>query len=478
VKRTGSVTTPKGSIGIAAATAIGIGGMMGAGLYTLLGSAAGTTGVWLPLAFVVGGAVSFFSVYSYAHLGVRFPSRGGAAQFLVECFGDGLTAGGLNIFQFLAWVIAMALYAAGFAGYVLDLLPGDLPGWTAKPIAVGLILALVGVNLLGTRLVGRAQTVIIVFELLILGTFAAAGLSQTHVAHFEAGGGDGIIGIFFGAGLLYVCFEGFGVVANTAGDMADPRRQLPKAMYAALAIVLLVYVLVSTAVVGTLSLGSIAGAEGHVLDEAAKAVLGRVGWVAMGCAALVATASAVNATMFGDANLAFQVARDGELPRQFDRRIWLGGTGSLFAAAGLTAVFVVAFPLAAIGQMASLAFLIVYGMVSFGHLRIRHETGARTWMLVAAVALNAGLFLLLFIYTLYRGSWTTSATLLATLMISFAAEAAYRRRTGRRLRHTAPPQNDATTDSQTRRADRPAPRSAPAAGAGGHTVGERRPTHT
>jgi hypothetical protein len=92
-----------GSITVAGATAIGVGGMMGAGLYTLVGLASTTAGVWVPLAFLVGGAVSVFSVYSYAKLGARYPSRGGAAQFLIRCFGDGVIAGGLNIFQFLGW---------------------------------------------------------------------------------------------------------------------------------------------------------------------------------------------------------------------------------------------------------------------------------------------------------------------------------------------------------------------------------------
>jgi amino acid transporter len=122
-------TGPKGSgsITVASATAIGVGGMMGAGLYTLVGLASTTAGVWLPLAFLVGGVVTVFSVYSYAKLGARYPSRGGAAQFLIKCFGDGVIAGGLNVFQFLGWIIAMALYCAGFAGYLRALLPWHTP---------------------------------------------------------------------------------------------------------------------------------------------------------------------------------------------------------------------------------------------------------------------------------------------------------------------------------------------------------------
>jgi amino acid transporter len=422
------------SISTVAATAIGVGGMMGAGLYTLVGLAATTAGVWVPLSFLVGGFVALFSVYSYAKLGAAFPSRGGAAQFLVQGFGDGIVAGGLNVFQFLGWVIAMALYAAGFAGYAADLLPGDLGGWAVKAIAVGLIAVMVGVNLIGAKVVGHAETAIVAVELVILVAFVVVGATAAHVGNFTASGGDGPIGVLFGAGLLYVTFEGFGVVTNSAGEMRDPSKQLPRAMYSALGIVLAVYVLVSTVIVLTLKLPAIDANQGHVLAEAARAVAGRPGFVIVGAAALMATASAVNATLFGDANLAFQVSKDGELPAVFARGVWGGGTAALFIAAGLTAVAVVVFPLSAVGQMASLAFLIVYGMVSVGHLRVRHQTGARRSLLITAVALNAALFMLLLGYTVHTGPASTWLTLFGALGFSFAFEAIYRSRTGRRFR--------------------------------------------
>lgn len=431
---TGSAARPAGSISTASATAIGVGGMMGAGLYTLVGLASTTAGVWVPLSFVVGGFVCLFSVYSYARLGATFPSRGGAAQFLVQGFGDSVVAGGLNVFQFLGWVIAMALYAAGFAGYAVDLLPGSPPGWLGKVIALSLLAVMVGVNLVGAKVVGRAETVVVGVELVILAAFVVLGLAKADVSHFSTPLPEGPIGVLFGAGLLYVTFEGFGVVTNSAGEMQDPRRQLPRAMYGALGIVLVVYVLVSTIIVTTLSLPAIEAAQGHVLAEAGQAVAGRIGFVIIGAAALLATASAVNATLFGDANLAFQVAKDGELPAVFERGVWHGGTVSLFAAAGLTAVVVLLFPLSAVGQMASLAFLIVYGMVSVGHLRIRRQTGAHRGMLIAAVVLNAALFLLLFGYTVHTGPASTWLTLIGALAASFLIETVYRRRTGRRLR--------------------------------------------
>ncbi|PWJ26751.1 amino acid:proton symporter (ABT family) [Branchiibius hedensis] len=429
----GADAPKKGAITVASATAIGVGGMMGAGLYTLVGLAATTAGVWIPVAFLVGGFVSLFSVYSYAKLGAKFPSRGGAAAFLIRCFGDGLIAGGLNIFQFLGWIIAMALYAAGFAGYARDLLPFDTPDWSGKVIGVALVVVLVGVNMIGSKLVGRSELFVIGIELAIIAIFVVASFFKADPDRFHQVGGDGVIGILFAAGLLYVTYEGFGVVTNSAGDMKNPAKELPRAMYQALAIVIVVYVLVSALIVMLLPLSGIVENQGHVFAEAGRAALGHVGFVVIGAAALLATASGVNATLFGDANLAFTVAKEGEMPEDFARGVWHSGTWGLLIAGGLTCAFVVFFPLSAVGQMASLAFLIVYGTVSLGHLRLADQTGAKRWLLWLAVILNLALFCLLLGYAIHTGPASTWITLLVVLVFSFVAEYVYRRITGRHL---------------------------------------------
>jgi amino acid transporter len=427
-------TTGGGSITVASATAIGVGGMMGAGLYTLIGLASTTAGVWLPVAFLVGGAVSVFSVYSYAKLGARYPSRGGAAQFLIRCFGDGVIAGGLNVFQFLGWIIAMALYCAGFAGYIRALLPWETPEWSGKLIGIGLIVAVVFVNMMGSKLVGRSELFVVTIELAILAVFAVFGLMKSDPGRFADNGDHNWLGVLFAAGLLYVTYEGFGVVTNSADDMKNPAKELPRAMFVALGIVVVVYVVISAIVVMTMSLPALDASQGHVLSDAGAAVMGHVGFVIIGTAALLATASGVNATMFGDANLGFMVAKSGELPSDFTRGVWRGGNVGLLIAAALTALFVVFFPLSAVGSMASLAFLIVYGTVSAGHLRVYRETGAKRWLLVLAIALNLALFLLLLGYTIHTGPASTWITLLAVLALSFVFEVGYRKRTGRTLK--------------------------------------------
>lgn len=429
-----SATPGAASITVSSAIAIGVGGMMGAGLYTLLGLASVTAGVWLPVAFLVGGAVTIFSVYSYAKLGAKYPSRGGAAQFLIRCFGDGVIAGGLNVFQFLGWIIAMALYCAGFAGYVRALLPWETPEWSGKVIGIGLIVAVVLIDMVGSKLVGRSELFVVTIELAILAVFAVFGLMKADPSRLAANGDPHWLGVLFAAGLLYVTYEGFGVVTNSAGDMKNPAKELPRAMFTALAIVIVVYIVISAIVVMTLSLPTMDADQGHVLSTAGGATMGHIGFVVIGIAALLATASGVNATMYGDANLAFMVAKTGELPADFTRGVWRGGTIGLLVAAVLTALFVVFFPLAAVGSMASLAFLIVYGTVSAGHLRVCRDTGAKPWLLVLAVVLNAALFALLLGYTVHTGPASTWITLLAVLVLSFVFEIVYRKRTGRSLK--------------------------------------------
>jgi tellurite resistance protein len=208
----------------------------------------------------------------------------------------------------------MALYASGFSGYARDLLPWETDEWVGKAIGVGLIALVVLVNLVGAKIVGRSEQVVISVELVILVVFVVLAFSKGDWSRFGQHGGDGALGVLSAAGLLYVCYEGFGVVTNSAGDMADPRRELPRALYLAVGVVMAIYVAVSVAIVVVMRLAEIDASSGHVLAEAGRAVLGRAGFLVVGVAALLATSSAVNATMFGSANLAYVVAKRGELP--------------------------------------------------------------------------------------------------------------------------------------------------------------------
>ena len=403
---------------------------MGAGLYTLLGLASASAGAWLPVSFAVAGFAALFSVYSYAKLGATFPSSGGAAQFIRVELGHGTLSGGVNVFQFVAYLIATSLYAAGFAEYVGAVAGGDLPSWAGKAIGAGVVVVFAAVNLFGSRLVGRAETVIIAIETVILIAFVVLGLFKADPERVTSAASPGVVGIITGAALLYVTYQGFGVVANASGQMRTPRKELPRAMFSALAIVGVIYVVVSALVVALVPMTQILADSGHVLADAGEAVAGRAGFVIISAAAILATASAVNATIFAASSIGADLAVNRQLPAEMEREIDRRIPVALVVSAVVVVLLVLFFPLSAVGQMTSLAFLVVYGMVSAGHLRLRHKTGARAWPLVLAVLINSALFIALLVDTVRTGPATTWITLLAALAGSFVFAFALRRRTG------------------------------------------------
>ena len=323
-----------------------------------------------------------FSVYSYSKLGMKYPDRGGAAKFLLKEFGDGLLAGGMNVFQYIGWIIAMASYATGFAEYACQLLGKSSSGWLGKAISIGIVIVVVAINIMGSKQVARAQMAIIAFELLILLSFVAVGLTKLHVPTITSSNSGNIVGILSAAGLLYVTYEGFGVVTNAAGSMVNPKKQLPQALFFSLGIVMVIYIVASVVVMMTLGVQCAVANQGHVLATAGKLVLGNWG---------------------------------------------------LFITSLIVCIFVVIFPLSAVGEVASLAFLLVYAMVNLGHLRIAGQTGAKRWILICSVVLNLALFALLFIQTILNHETLTWISVIALLIISFLVELAWRKKNKRNL---------------------------------------------
>src|SRR5215204_1666050 len=165
---TGAAPSTPGGLGLPAAVSIGVGGMIGAGIFSILGVVAAVSGTALPLSFIIGGVVALLAAYSYVKLGVRYPSAGGSVQFLVQGLGGGVLTGGLNIFQYIAYVISIALYASGFAGYAMTFLPDDTPSIVERLFAAGIIVLFTAVNFLGSAVMGKAESVIVAIKVLIL----------------------------------------------------------------------------------------------------------------------------------------------------------------------------------------------------------------------------------------------------------------------------------------------------------------------
>ncbi len=218
-----------GQIGLVAAVSIGIGGMVGAGIFSILGVVAAAAGNAMWLAFAIGGVVALLSTYSYARLGAAFPSAGGAVHFLVKGFGDGVPAGGLNLFMWAGYIISLALYATAFGSYAATFFTDAPSPLLLKSLAVGSVLLLTLVNAFGAKLLGRSETLIVGIKVAILVLFAAVGLCFIRPANLSVALWPSAQSILYGSGVLFIGYEGFGLVTNAAGDMRNPRLLLPRA---------------------------------------------------------------------------------------------------------------------------------------------------------------------------------------------------------------------------------------------------------
>jgi amino acid transporter len=279
--------------------------------------------------------------------------------------------------------------------------------------------------------------VIVIIKVTILVFFIVGAFFSIDPDRLSPSGWPNGVDIIFGAGILFVGYEGFGLITNAAGDMVNPKRELPRAIYIAVAIVISIYVLVAIGVIGNLPLPELESAQDYALAEAAKPFLGEFGFKLIAIAALLSTSSAVNATLFGASNVSYQIARDGQLPSTFTKARWNRHIEGLFITAGLSVVFVLGFDLGPIAMMASAAFLIVYAAVNAAHLKVRSQTGARTWVVVASLVACVAMFVLLMVYIVRKAPAAAWITLLATLAAAFAIEVVYRARTGRRFRTLA-----------------------------------------
>jgi amino acid transporter len=418
-------STASQKISLFSATALGIGGMMGAGLFSLLGTASMHAGTHIPLAFLLGAIAASFSVYSYAKLGATFPSSGGAATFTVMSFGPGIISGGLNTFQYIAYLIAAALYAAGFSEYTNTLLGSSLSPTEIKIVGAVIVILCAGINLLGTDIVGKAETLAIGFVTIALLVFSAGGIHTANFQHFEMSSWS-IDGIAIATGVLYINYQGFGVVTNSSNAMQEPQRELPLAMFSALILVTIAYVLVSTAVVLLLSPSQMLKFNGHVLADAAQIVAGKMGFVVIATSALLACAAALNATIFAASNIAADMAKKSSISKILGDAILTTQMRALSVSALIVIALVLAFPLDVVGKMASLAFLLVYAAITFGHIKVHKQTGAKLWPLWSAIIVNLGLFVTLFINVIQSAPGSAIA-LIAALVGSFGLEATSRK---------------------------------------------------
>jgi amino acid transporter len=373
-----------GSLGVGALVAIGIGGMVGGGIFSVLGLTVQVAGAGAYLSFVVGGVVAALTGVSYARLSVAMRSRGGTATFLDRAFSVRV-AGPLNLLLWLSYFVMLGLYALAFGAYLAALLGLDPNGSAREIIASLVVVAFAVLNLAGAQLVGRAESALVYVKLAVLVAFCAGGLAFVDGARVSPAAFPSLASIVYAGTLIFLAYEGFELIANASEDARDPERSLPRAYLIAISAVICLYVVVAFVAVGNLSPAQIAAERDYVLAAAARPFLGSAGFKLIAVAAVVSTASAINATLYGAAKFTYLMARHGELPERLGRPIWDRPIGGLLATMLGTLVIVNTVDIEGVSLMGSAGFLIVFAAVNLAARRLLANTS-----LTAAAAL-AGL---------------------------------------------------------------------------------------
>ena len=410
------------------ATYIGVGSMVGAGIFALLGAAGAVAGSAVWVSFLLAGIIAGLQGYSFAKLGATYPSGGGILTFLSKGFGEGHLAGiGAWLF-FTAGSIVVAMIASSFGGYASSVVAHDDPVW-AKVLAVALILVMSGLNAIGSRAVARVQSAIVTVVLIILVLFAVVTIATWNPALLAPSGYPDWRQIVSSVALTFFAFLGFGVITFTAKDLPNPAKQLPRAIFLALLIATTVYVAVSLGVFGTLPADDVVRYGPTALAEAAKPILGDAGYVLMVITALFSTTGAVNAGLYPSIGMTQHLARVGQFPPFFGRSAGRFPAGLLVMAA-FAIVLVAFFNLNAIASIGSAVALLVFSSVSIAHLRVRRHTGASIVVLLIGLVATLGTFVIFCTTTLVAEpatAWALLAIIALAVLIDLAWKAAARR---------------------------------------------------
>jgi len=379
--------------------AMGVGGMVGGGIFSVLGLSVALAGHAAPVAFGLGGLIALLTAFSYARLGLAFRSDGGSFTYLEHAFRHRNISGMGGWLLLTGYIGTLALYSYTFGVYGAAMFGQSLPAMHHLLESLVLLLFL-GVNLYGVRAAGKSEDVIVMVKVLILALFAVAGLFYVKADHLLPVFNLGKTGVLMGAALIFVAYEGFELIPNAVNEMEDPEATLRKAILISVLVTIAIYILVSLVAVGNLLPADISKYKEYALAVAAKPFLGKSGFMLIGLGALLSTASAINATLFGTARLGMVMAQESELPRVFSHKERTKDIPyvSLIFISALTLLFVNTTNLTIISSFASSTFLLIFTAINLSAIRLRKKIGMHIFVPLAGLLLSLASWVALIVY--------------------------------------------------------------------------------
>ena len=418
-------------IGLLEAVSIGVGTMIGASIFSVFGVGVKIAGPNLPIAFLISSILALMVAYSYSKLSSKIISNAGPIEFLIKGIGDNTWTGTMSILILFSYIVSISLFLKGFAGYFLPFVGLKVNFISMAVTETAIISIFVMLNFFGARTVGKTELFIVGIKVLILGILIVSGiffLDSSRITPQITGKYSS--GTMFAASIFFLSYMGFGLITNASENIRDSKKNVPRAIFISILIATLIYVMVSIVVIGNLPLSDIISANENALAEAARPSLGRFGFTILSIGALFSISSALNATLYGGANISYSLAKEGELPEFFERKVWFSSTEGLFITAVLGLVIAIFVDLGGIAAITSSVFISIYLFVFISHFRLRKRVGGNPVLIVIGFVSVTISFIIL-MYMQITEQPLIFVMILVIFLLSFIIEVFYRRRTGR-----------------------------------------------
>ncbi|WP_198263599.1 APC family permease [sulfur-oxidizing endosymbiont of Gigantopelta aegis] len=413
-----------GTIGLLGAISIGIGGMVGGGIFAVLGEAVSLAHGATAIAFLVAGIVALLTSYSYAKLSVTYKSRGGTVLFIDKAFNHNLLAGSVNLMLWLSYLVTISLYAVAFASYGQTFFPNNETAWLKHLLISLAILLPVAINLISASFVSKSETLIVIIKIILLVFIIAASASYVDIERLSPMKWGSSFSIVVSGMIIFVAYEGFELISNAAEDIKNPDTNLPRAFYGSVLLVILLYVLIAIITVGTVPESQLVMAKDYALAVAAKPALGQVGFTIVAVAALLATFSAINATIYGNARLSYMLAKEGELPESLANEKRNIPTLGVILTAALSLIMANSIDLSEIAIIGSASFLLIFFIVNVAAYKLHKAINASKKITVLASLVSFMALMTLLIHT-YSNTPRAIVIFLSFIAISFLFELSY-----------------------------------------------------
>lgn len=382
--------------------AIALGGMVGGGIFAILGVSVEFIGNATPVAILLGGMLALCAAYSYVKLALFYKDEGATYSFFKKTFPRSqFSAAVIGWFISFGYITTLALYAFTFSSYLSTALSVTGHPWIRKGVAGLVILLFAAVNLTSVRGMGKLEDVMVyakvVLLLLISGLLVVKGDIQQALPLIELDSSWAAIVTI--AAVTFVSYEGFQLVIHAYNEMDTPHRNIPRAIYGAIVIAVVLYVVLSFGALATIPKAELIAGKEYALAAGSGRILGKLGYFMVLFGALLATSSAISGTLFGASRLMAVIADDGHFPKALAVRI----KGHIPRNAIWT-MFVLAFLLIVAGglqvllEFGSITFINVSFLMAVANFKKRRETDSHVFLtLVAMICLfMAGLLILAF----------------------------------------------------------------------------------